>query len=572
MKIEANDKEIQDIFSLGYFQIPRFQRPYSWERDEVEKFWNDVVNDNAENYFIGSMVVYQAKKPYFGIVDGQQRLTTITLILAAIRNSFISIGETNLAKGVHQYIEKPNIDNQEEFVLNAETSYPYLQDHIQNFIGTGVDWDVGVEELNLKTAFELINHKLSLLAPVAMISPSSQADLAFDFTDETVQKLKALRDKVLSLKLVFIQLDNEDDAYLIFETLNARGRDLKSSDLVKNLLLKKIKAANIKLDSAKESWNLLIKRFDDINGAETLDVFLLHYWLSAHGYTTDQKLFSEISVYVSVKEGNAELLMKRLNEVAPIYCRALDPENATWTKEEAEVKQSLLVLNSFKVKQQSSMVLALLRAYYDKKLSLKNLKTTLKKIEFFHFVFNAVTSQRSSGSIATMYSTFAIKLSDSNGNDEIQSILNGLFSMLASKLPSYEEFEVKFLTLTYLANRTKHKNVIKYSLSRQLGEQINGLKINLDNLTIEHLLPESFIKKGTSEDVVGNIGNLLLVESKTNSDRLKDKEPSEKIKFLKEINYPVKKALVNNSEWSELEIRERSKEIAKVLYQLVKIG
>ncbi|HEO0719668.1 TPA: DUF262 domain-containing protein, partial [Yersinia enterocolitica] len=76
MKIEANDKDVQDIFSLGYFQIPRFQRPYSWEREEVENFWDDVIKNNPENYFIGSMVVYQSRKPYFGIVDGQQRLTT----------------------------------------------------------------------------------------------------------------------------------------------------------------------------------------------------------------------------------------------------------------------------------------------------------------------------------------------------------------------------------------------------------------------------------------------------------------------------------------------------------------
>ena len=88
MKIEANDKEIQDIFSLGYFKIPRFQRPYSWSTEEVESFWDDIILEKTENYFIGSMVVYQIRKPYFGIVDGQQRLTTITLILSASRNAF----------------------------------------------------------------------------------------------------------------------------------------------------------------------------------------------------------------------------------------------------------------------------------------------------------------------------------------------------------------------------------------------------------------------------------------------------------------------------------------------------
>ena len=311
MKIEANDKEVQDIFSLGYFQIPRFQRPYSWERDEVENFWNDVVNETTDNYFIGSMVVYQAKKPYFGIVDGQQRLTTITLMLASVRNAFSSLGEENLAKGVHKYIEKPNIENLDEFVINAETSFPYLQDHIQSFNGLGIDCEVGVEEQNLKAAFELINQSLAQFIPIP--TDDNQRSLFLEVGADSISKLKILRDKILSLKLVFIQLDNEEDAYLIFETLNARGRDLKTSDLVKNLLLKKLKTGNSRLDAAKESWNSLVKKFDDTNDSDILDTFILHYWISEHNYTTDKKLFSEISEFVSRQDGNAAVLLKTLN-------------------------------------------------------------------------------------------------------------------------------------------------------------------------------------------------------------------------------------------------------------------
>src|SRR5699024_9084703 len=100
---------------------------------------------------------------------------------------------------------------------------------------------------------------------------SHQRDL---FTPEgAIVELKALRDKFLSLKLVFIQLDNEDDAYLIFETLNARGRDLRTSDLVKNLLLKTIKSANTTYDSPKQAWNKLVKGFDDISENDVIDTF-----------------------------------------------------------------------------------------------------------------------------------------------------------------------------------------------------------------------------------------------------------------------------------------------------------
>jgi uncharacterized protein with ParB-like and HNH nuclease domain len=566
MKIEANDKEIQDIFSLGYFQIPRFQRPYSWERDEVEEFWGDIVNDKSENYFIGSMVVYQAKKPYFGIVDGQQRLTTITLILSAIRNAFVTLGEENLAHGVHKYVEKPNIDNEAEFVLDTDTSFPYFQDHIQSFDGLKIECEVGIEEQKLKNAFELIISKLAQLIPDCAPNQTGQIKLFSSPDPNSIQKLKEIRDKVLALKLVFIQLDNKDDAHLIFETLNARGRDLRTSDLVKNLLLSKIKVVNTRLDSAKESWNSLIRRFDDANDSELIDSFLLHYWISQRNYTTDKKLFSEISKYINLNDNNAQELLATLANVAPVYCRINDPRNASWTKEEFEIKESLIALKLFKVKQQSSMVLALMRSYYEKKINLRNLKIAMRKIEFFHFVFNGVTSQRSSGSIATIYSNHAIRLSAAVGNDEIQKIFFSLFDALKNKLPQFDEFEVKFLELSYLSTRTKNKGIIKYILSQQLGSQANGIDVNHDSLSIEHLISEAEIKDGVSESIVGSIGNLLLVDGRTNSEVLKNSDAVRKIDTLNEMGYPIAKSFIKRGIWTEQQIMARSKKIAAELY------
>lgn len=217
------------------------------------------------------------------------------------------------------------------------------------------------------------------------------------------------------------------------------------------------------------------------------------------------------------------------------------------------------------------MTLALLRKYFDKKLSLKNLKVTLKKVEFFHFVFNAVTSQRSSGSIATTYSSFAIKLTSATSDASVQSVLNGLFETLRKKIPAFEEFEVKFTALYYLSNLTKNKLVVKYALSKQLGTNANGLNIHHENLTIEHLLSEAEIKKGVSEDMVGNIGNLILTDGKTNAENLANKNPEEKIKILRKLNYPMDSTLLISDVWSAVEIKIRAKKMAKLLYESVAI-
>lgn len=570
MKIEADDKEIQDIFSLGIFKIPRFQRPYSWGKTEVENFWDDIINDVTDSYFIGSMVVYQTKKPYFGIVDGQQRLTTITIVLSVIRNAFAKLGDTNLAKGIHRYIERPNNDFIDEFVLDTETSFPYLQTHIQSFEESpskiNFDCDVGAEEANLKLAYDLLSEKLEAYIP-EISDIQLQQDL---FTPEnSIIKLKALRDKFLSLKLVFIQLDNEDDAYLIFETLNARGRDLRTSDLVKNLLLKTIKSANTSYDSPKQAWNKLIKGFDDISENDVIDVFLLHYWISKQEYTTDKKLFSCIKGYISKSPNNAKELLEDLSASAIDYCKMLSPENTTWTKEQFEIKLSLEALNSFKVKQQSSFVLSLLSAYRERKITLKQLRFMITKIEHFHFVFNAITQQRSSGSIASMYSQHAINLSRTNTPDDIQQILSSLSRKLEEKVPSYEEFEVKFLELKYLSNKTRNKPVIKYALRRLIGNNTNGLDINHDNLTIEHLIPEAQIKNGSNPEMIGSIGNLILTDSYTNGHKLKDKNPTEKIKLLTQAGYPLNKFFLDNREWDDSGVLERTKKMSKSLYSKV---
>jgi len=568
MKIEANDKEVQDIFSLGYFKIPRFQRPYSWTDEEVRDFWQDVVIRGHGHYFIGSMVVYQTEKPYYGIVDGQQRLTTITLILAAIRNAFLDYGDENLARGVHQYIEKSNIDNINEYILKAETSFPYFQAHIQSFKKEDVQCTVGNEEQNLKSAFELINGELYSIIPKNDQNDSCN-DLFQERKSQIIETLKNIRNKVLSLKLVFIQLDNEDDAYLIFETLNTRGKDLTTPDLVKNLLLQKLRGSNVQLDTYKVMWNGILKKFDD-NGLDEniVESFLYHHWLSKYGDTTQKQLFGEIKKHIDSKseiesQNKCQLLLLEFQKNSDYYVSIVSPDSRQWSFEEKNgIQKSLKALRLFNVKQQTSMILSLIRAYQEKKISLKALRRVLWKIECFHFIFNAITSQRSSGSIAPLYSQFAQDLSHTDNPDKIQSINTNLLRKLKEKLPGFDEFEVNFMDLIYTRSKQRNKRIVQYILGKLMGENINGLPVDYNSASIEHILPES---KGDVA-IVGNIGNLILVDKETNSEKLKDLDFMKKIEILKNKKYPIDSCLLSANQWTEKEIKERGKSMAYKAY------
>lgn len=585
MKIDAADKDIGDILNLGYFRIPRFQRPYSWELDEVQTFWDDVVNDSNDDYFIGSMVAFQINKPYYGIVDGQQRLTTITLMLAALRNAFYRLGSDNLAKGIHQFIERENVDYENEYILNAETSFPYFHSRIQAYPDEIIVTDdkIGLEEQNLKNAFARIESNLIKELKTLKLNKFYDFDqvlnknYTFLLTEEDQKKindfLKNVRDKIRSLKLVFINLDNEEDAYLIFETLNARGKDLRVSDLIKNLLLQKIKSTSKSVDKPKEAWNAIVNKLSR-SGSDVVDSYLVHYWLANREYTTEKELFSKVKKYVDADIGNAQIILNGLGQYSEYYLQMLLPNTTISVKEMNQIKMSLNALKIFNVRQQSSLVLALLAAYDKGQITLNNLKKCLKIIENFHFQYNAIASKRSSGSIPTGYSKLALELKEVKNNDSFQKFYKNLHKHLIEKMPSFEEFDVKFKQLIYLSEQTRNRNIIKYIFTLLMEENNPALNLDYESLTIEHLVSQSTLKNTNSgkEDIIGGLGNLILVSTSINSNDLSNKLVTEKTSILNAKNYPfMENLLAFDFQGSDEDIKNRLDALSKKVYSLTKI-
>lgn len=234
MKIESEDIDVESLLSGRFFNIPRFQRPYSWEDENIQELWDDVMSAKGEDYFIGSMVVYREGKQEFSVVDGQQRLTTITILLCALRDAYAELGNEDLALGIHQLVERKNRSNKNEYVLRTETSFPYLQERILKYGQPDIDNLPELsEELALKRASALLTKRVGSLIAAVDVDQSIPAE---EKPDVKIERLTAVRDSVLNLKIILVKLENEDDAYLIFETLNTRGKDLAVTDLAKNHL------------------------------------------------------------------------------------------------------------------------------------------------------------------------------------------------------------------------------------------------------------------------------------------------------------------------------------------------
>jgi uncharacterized protein with ParB-like and HNH nuclease domain len=318
----------------------------SWEREHIEDFWNDSIRESSGDYFIGSMVVYEITADTYGVVDGQQRLTTITMLLGVIREAFKNIGEESLAKGTQGMIERKDLDDELNYILQTESSYPYFHENVQKYDDSDVeDTPAKKEEEFIKKGFDtlkkLINQELKSI------------DESTTLTDEEKQnqktsRLKEIRDKILDLKVIYIELGNEDDAYIIFETLNTRGKDLRVSDLVKNHLTKMLPKKNKYVDLSKDKWTEARTIIEGSEADLNMDSFLHHYWLSKYEYTTQKKLFK--SLKQTVKKSNAKGFLDQILNEAKVYRESLDTSYRNWAKEEAELRNSLNALRIFNVK------------------------------------------------------------------------------------------------------------------------------------------------------------------------------------------------------------------------------
>jgi hypothetical protein len=562
MKIESNDRNIQQLFTMGYLRIPRFQRPYSWEKPEVEDFWNDTVVGSEGDYFIGSIVVFKYGEEIFGIVDGQQRLTTITMLLCAVRNRLAKEGLKQLSNGLHRLIERPDINDRLQFVLQTETSYPFLQEHIQKTGPPDHDVDIGEEEERLKVSFELLTDYVD----GAVDAIKSDTTLSAQQKEKQIEaKLCEIRDAVLHLKVILVALENEDDAYTIFETLNTRGRDLTVSDLVRTHITRLLPQTNRNVDRAKERYQSILAEFEASEADIGMNQFLHHLWLSQYDYTTEKKLYKAIKKRIKKKD-DAKMFLGELEYDAELYRHIHEPEARAWAIEEHSIRDALHALNLFRVRQQLPFVLAVLHAYKRRELNVKNTRRALCAVENFHFAFTAITSQRSSGGISFMYALHARELRNAKNLPDRVRVIDRLIIKLKAKLPDYQEFEANFRGLLASEKFTKRKPVVQYVLNRFTQF---FLEVQLDSkaMTIEHLANQT--GSGFSDEEVAEIGNLVWVGEKLN-EKLGGKPFADKMPILLKspiwLDDYVKKS---HPRWTPKEIRGRTDHLAKLAYSRV---
>ena len=295
MDFKAEPKTIQEILTKKKkFIIPRFQREFTWEKENVETLWDDLVDNlitvnntiSSTEYFLGSLVLiddddYDQKERI--VIDGQQRLTVITIFLSCLYDSFLKIKEEKLANLVYSYIVTQDNNGNDITLLETESPKPFFQLRIQQKEKDINQKPESNEEKKLYNAYDFLLNKLDEK------NLTQEIRKRFCVNVKYVEILKIIRDQLLNCKLVYVSVKSISDAYMIFEVLNAKGEPLSVVDLVKNSLFSKLTDVS-PIDAPLVSWN---KIKNNIEKNEEIETFYRHYWLSNYNFITRKKLFQD---------------------------------------------------------------------------------------------------------------------------------------------------------------------------------------------------------------------------------------------------------------------------------------
>ena len=445
MELNAQTRSVNEVFSPNkVYIVPRFQREYSWQIEEVEEFWEDISQQisidkhgtaNYEEYFIGCIVlVGEDSKPEYLIVDGQQRLTTLTILLRAIIDRLNELEEASAAEALYKnVIEGTDNDGKKYFKLKNESPKPFFQNELQAISPAKINSAKTEEEKLLSAAFSTLKKRVKEYK-VGALSP--------------IESVRALREQVLNyLKFILGTAKSEDDAYTIFETLNARGLSLTSVDLIKNWIFKNYDEVHPN-DNAKDIWGGIRSSISTFSNLET---FFRHYWNSKYAFSSDDRLYKSFKEFL--KKGaisNAKEFLLELNGAADTYRKIGNPQDTDWPiKKEKTIKRSLDLLNQYRVTQPRPFLLALLECHKKKLVSQADFIDAITKLENFHFVFSNICQERASG-LDGKYARAAKNIYSAGSNKQkVKVVIKDLLDYLANKRPTNQRIaeaigELKF--------------------------------------------------------------------------------------------------------------------------------
>jgi len=535
------------------YEVPKFQRDYSWNNEQWDDLWQDLeaLENGKENaHYMGYLVLQTSDNKHYRIIDGQQRLSTICVMILAglkvLKDKEISgVESENNAKRREQlrssyigYLDPVTLipNNKLKLNRNNDKFYKTYLVPLEKIPLRGLN----ASERLLKKCFEWYFTKLNR-------------------TFKTGQEVTAFIDKIVD-KLFFtvITVGDELNAYKVFETLNARGVQLSSSDLLKNYLFSIVDSDSThdtEFEQLETLWGDIINKL----GSEKLPDFIRYYWNSQNKTTRKNDLFKTIKKGVDKKQKVFELL-RDLLEKADVFIALKNPEDEFWGSDN-EIRNYLKELKIFGAKQPLSLLLS---AYSN--LNKEKFRSVLKICSVIYFRYNIIggLNPNEEEIIFNRIANYIHQNKDFNKSD------------FDSIYPKDDEFENDFSN-KQLKTSSRDSKITKYILTK-VENHLSGTDFDFasERNTIEHILPENPSEEWdiSDEEIERSryrLGNLTLLERGKNNN-LKNKTYSEKTVVFETSGFKSTKEIPDNYQnWNESSIINRQKRLARKAKTIWKI-
>jgi len=567
MSFEARHTDFGQLWGRNNdkYVIPRYQREYSWNREDVEIFWNDL-NEPTQDLFLGSVVLKEKHNSRIEIIDGQQRMITISILYAALRECAQKNGFPRQADKIHQdrLVEIGDFDDGETGIIQVAPSLrEYFSRTIQKYPKPNFSNARTKEEQRVRKNYQFFSDQMSK----AIERCHDESDIK--------NYLSNLLSQIKQIKLIEIRVSDSYDAYRIFESMNARGVDLSVADLLKNMIFSELDLTNSGEDIAQRKWTMMKENLHEIN-MDTAK-FIRYHWISTNNFLTMNKLYNDIKKKTIDKSAWSKLLENIVNDsrlLNNLYLGTVENPNKKSVIDQINI--SLRNIATMGFSQCYVLLLSVLRNRESLAISWNTILELVHTIEVFNFRYHTISAMPANR-VEKFYSETAKGIQElvksEYAEGRLQSTLRGINVHFNAILPNSSEFREKFVTISYGTSK-KARNRILYILKKFELHLVPNHAEELafsQNLSIEHLLPQEPSKWGLSEEevkpYVHKIGNLVLLGKKLNSEA-KNFPINKKIEILKSSNILSTKSIINyishHLKWNENEIIRRCEMMSEI--------
>lgn len=535
--MQANETKLQKVIEgTVQYVIPLFQRTYSWDKKEWQVLWDDIVElcemESPRTHFIGSIVSLPTVSVPEGVakyllIDGQQRLTTIFILLTLMRDNAKEENNMRLADEIQERFLVNKFSEGHDFFKLMPTQSDRLV--FTNYI-KGVE---NTQNTQISLAYEFFKKKLR------------QKDT---ITADTIKRVI-----ISSFSIVSIVLDVWDNPYLVFESLNAKGRPLTQSDLIRNYFFMRIHV-NHQEDVFKTYWQPMQESL-----GSNLTEFIRHFLMRKGGIVKQTDVYYSLKDKISTE--NVVPYLQELTKFSTFYEKLLNPEKETVR----EIKKYLIRLNRIEVTTSYPMLLTCYSSYSEGEITENEFIEILQILENYlirRFVCGISTNQ--------LNKIFPAVCPQLIGLTHNALIANFKEALLTKGYPKDKEFVSRFVETKMYGGGDR---AIKTKLILETLEASYQHKEMVDidkKYTIEHVMPQTLTdwwqehlgRDGGDihELYLHNIGNLTLTayNSELSNDTFLAKRER-----LKESHLELNKYFAEQEVWNKDEIEVRAAYLAE---------